>query len=281
MARFSTEVCTTSGNSPDSRISSPPRRASASPLALRSTSTQPVNRFLAFHSLSPCRKSTSLPTSLMKPSLQSGRSGLQNRAANQGDRTGGGGRRAPPVHVARDGDRPIAIAAGAAAARPARTGGCARANGPTPPSLPKGIAGSENDRTSPFYGLQPDQLSGVSQTRSELRCISVIVLEPGPKGRPTCPRVPAEPQGRRLLLVVEPDLVVQPPDLVAGREPPVERGRVGLLDDQQRDAGRVGRATQVVKRILSTVDGRQMVRRAVAVQRPVLAVVAGDDHHAG
>ena len=68
MARRSTDVCTTSGSRPDSRISSPPRRASASPLALRSTSTQPVNRFLAFHSLSPCRKSTSVPTSLMPPS---------------------------------------------------------------------------------------------------------------------------------------------------------------------------------------------------------------------
>src|SRR5688572_3679636 len=61
MARRSTLVCATSGSRPCSRSSSPPRRASASPLALRSTSTQPVNRFLAFHSLSPCRNRTSTP----------------------------------------------------------------------------------------------------------------------------------------------------------------------------------------------------------------------------
>src|SRR3954466_8236251 len=62
MARRSTEVCTTSGSSPASRSSSPPRVASSRPFADRSTSTQPVNRFLAFHSLSPCRSSTNVPT---------------------------------------------------------------------------------------------------------------------------------------------------------------------------------------------------------------------------
>src|SRR5690242_13169750 len=95
MARLSTEVCTTSGSSPESRINSPPRRASASPLALRSTSTQPVNRFLAFHSLSPCRKSTSVPTSLMTSSsrtesLRHHRAGdvrMRNRGTHYGETT--------------------------------------------------------------------------------------------------------------------------------------------------------------------------------------------------
>src|SRR3954449_13543656 len=62
MARRRTDVWTTSGSSPASRNSSPPRTASARPFSLRSTSTQPVNRFLAFHSLSPCLSSTSAPT---------------------------------------------------------------------------------------------------------------------------------------------------------------------------------------------------------------------------
>src|SRR3954471_13639529 len=61
MARRCSEVWTTSGSRPDSRSSSPPRLASFSPLALRSTSTQPVKRFFAFHSLSPWRSSTRVP----------------------------------------------------------------------------------------------------------------------------------------------------------------------------------------------------------------------------
>src|ERR1051325_6028819 len=40
--------------------SSPPRTASFSPFSLRLTSTQPVNRFFAFHSLSPWRRRISL-----------------------------------------------------------------------------------------------------------------------------------------------------------------------------------------------------------------------------
>src|SRR3954447_5084547 len=61
IARRRTLVCTTSGRTPCSFSSSPPRRASSSPLASRSTSTQPVKRFLAFHSLLPCRSSTKVP----------------------------------------------------------------------------------------------------------------------------------------------------------------------------------------------------------------------------
>src|SRR5664279_4133515 len=55
IARRSNEVCNTSGRRPASRSNSPPRRASASPVSLRSTSTQPVNRFFWFQSLSPGR----------------------------------------------------------------------------------------------------------------------------------------------------------------------------------------------------------------------------------
>src|ERR1700759_121408 len=55
MARRSKEVCTTSGARPASTSNSPPRRASASPVAVRSTSTHPVNRFFLFQSLSPWR----------------------------------------------------------------------------------------------------------------------------------------------------------------------------------------------------------------------------------
>src|SRR6478735_606628 len=44
---------------PASRISSPARAPSARPLSLRGTSTHPVKRFLAFHSLSPWRSRTS------------------------------------------------------------------------------------------------------------------------------------------------------------------------------------------------------------------------------
>jgi hypothetical protein len=53
MARVSTEVCTTSGFRPDSASSLPPFAASCAPAADRPTSTQPVNRPLEFHSLSP------------------------------------------------------------------------------------------------------------------------------------------------------------------------------------------------------------------------------------
>src|SRR5665647_1477997 len=65
------EVCTTSGSRSAAFSCWPPRRASARPLSVRSTSTQPVKRFLAFHSLSPWRRSMSvkgaeavMPTSL-------------------------------------------------------------------------------------------------------------------------------------------------------------------------------------------------------------------------
>src|SRR5215218_9885177 len=60
IARRCTDVCSTSGRIPAAVSSSPPRRASASPLAVRSTSTQPVKRFFAFHSLSPWRSRTSV-----------------------------------------------------------------------------------------------------------------------------------------------------------------------------------------------------------------------------
>ena len=53
MARVSTEVCTTLGTSPDCVSSLPPFAASCAPVADRPTSTQPVNRPLEFHSLSP------------------------------------------------------------------------------------------------------------------------------------------------------------------------------------------------------------------------------------
>src|SRR5260370_30531396 len=58
MARVSTEVCTVSGLIPDWASSRPPFLASCAPTSDRATSTQPVNRPLAFHSLSPCRSST-------------------------------------------------------------------------------------------------------------------------------------------------------------------------------------------------------------------------------
>ena len=70
MARFCTEVCSTSGSRPASLSSSPPRTASFSPFSVRFTSTQPVNRFFAFHSLSPWRRRISLyGASAMRPSL--------------------------------------------------------------------------------------------------------------------------------------------------------------------------------------------------------------------
>ena len=59
MARRSSEVWTTSGSRPASR-QQPRRRVSASvrPLSDSGTSTQPVNRFFAFQSLSPWRSRT-------------------------------------------------------------------------------------------------------------------------------------------------------------------------------------------------------------------------------
>src|SRR5207302_2296923 len=60
MARFSTETWATSNLKPRSLSSRPPRRASSRPLSDRSTSTQPVNRFSRFQTLSPWRKSTSV-----------------------------------------------------------------------------------------------------------------------------------------------------------------------------------------------------------------------------
>jgi hypothetical protein len=58
IARRSSEVCTTSGSRPLAQ-----QLAAAAGLGLAllrqvATSTQPVNRFLAFHSLSPWRSST-------------------------------------------------------------------------------------------------------------------------------------------------------------------------------------------------------------------------------
>ena len=60
IARRSTEVCSTSGATPASAISWPPRAASVRPFSVSGTSTQPVKRFLAFQSLSPWRSSTSV-----------------------------------------------------------------------------------------------------------------------------------------------------------------------------------------------------------------------------
>ena len=61
MARRSSEVCSTVGSSPSEASSSAAFRASVSPFSLMSTSTQPVNRFFAFHSLSPWRSRISFP----------------------------------------------------------------------------------------------------------------------------------------------------------------------------------------------------------------------------
>ena len=55
MARFRYDVQHTSKSSPASFISSPARFASAFPFSDSSTSTQPVNRFFWFYSLSPWR----------------------------------------------------------------------------------------------------------------------------------------------------------------------------------------------------------------------------------
>ena len=54
------DVCTKSGNKPRSAKSTPPRFASASPDGDKRTSTQPVNKFFAFHSDSPWRNRMSL-----------------------------------------------------------------------------------------------------------------------------------------------------------------------------------------------------------------------------
>src|SRR4051794_17540090 len=86
MARRRTEVWTTSGSRPAPRRSSPPRIASSRPLADRSTSTHPVNRFFAFQSLSPCRNSTKVPTPIAEVS-QVGRPGTA--AVEQGCRAAG------------------------------------------------------------------------------------------------------------------------------------------------------------------------------------------------
>ena len=61
MARFSTDVCSTSGSRSCSARSCPPRAASSRPFSDRGTSTQPVNRLALFHSLSPWRSSTRVP----------------------------------------------------------------------------------------------------------------------------------------------------------------------------------------------------------------------------
>src|SRR3954454_16187938 len=60
MARLSSEVCTTSGRKPASTSFSPPATASPRPFSVRGTSTQPVNRFFAFQSLSPWRSRISV-----------------------------------------------------------------------------------------------------------------------------------------------------------------------------------------------------------------------------
>ena len=82
------------------RAAAPPRTASASPFADRSTSTQPVNRFLAFHVLSPWRSRTRVyGASLMARSLPdrpprrcagSVRPGLRVGEVGEGGEVGGG-----------------------------------------------------------------------------------------------------------------------------------------------------------------------------------------------
>src|SRR5579859_6638226 len=72
MARVSTEVCTTCGRKPEEASSRPAAVASWMPTSERGTSTQPVNRPLEFHSLSPCRSRTKV---FMPPSLSSHRAG--------------------------------------------------------------------------------------------------------------------------------------------------------------------------------------------------------------
>src|SRR5262249_48647928 len=60
IARRSSEVCTTSGSTSCSRSSMPPLTASPRPFSVSATSTQPVERLSAFHSLSPWRRRTSV-----------------------------------------------------------------------------------------------------------------------------------------------------------------------------------------------------------------------------
>ncbi len=66
IARVSRLVCTTVGSTPAFFSSRPPRRACSSPSSVRSTSTQPVNRFFLFQSLSPWRSRISVA---MRPIL--------------------------------------------------------------------------------------------------------------------------------------------------------------------------------------------------------------------
>jgi hypothetical protein len=60
MARTWSEVWTIVGSVPDSASASPARRACSSPSGERSESTQPVNRFSRFQSLSPWRRRISV-----------------------------------------------------------------------------------------------------------------------------------------------------------------------------------------------------------------------------
>ena len=86
------------GQQAGSTSSSPPRRASASPAAVRSTSTQPVNRFFWFQSLSPWRSRISVGTSLILPG--------RHRSAGRSPRTPAGWpatRRASPARPTRAG----------------------------------------------------------------------------------------------------------------------------------------------------------------------------------
>src|SRR5579883_3445692 len=83
IARRSTEVCTTSGSRPRSASSLPPRIASSSPWAVRSTSTQPVKRFFAFHALSPWRSSTRRYESAMGRAYRVGLRRLCGRSSGE------------------------------------------------------------------------------------------------------------------------------------------------------------------------------------------------------
>src|SRR4051794_32960577 len=74
MARLSTEVYWMSGWIPDSAISCPARLASARPWSLRSTSTQPVKRFLVFQSELPWRNRISVW--VMPPAYRGVRHGI-------------------------------------------------------------------------------------------------------------------------------------------------------------------------------------------------------------
>ena len=83
IARRCTEVCTTSGSSPASRSCVPPRTASSRPFSVSATSTQPVNRFLAFHSLSPWRSRMSVWVMVTPRARRRGR--LTRRATDEAD----------------------------------------------------------------------------------------------------------------------------------------------------------------------------------------------------